>query len=855
MQNLKKQILSAAIAASSVLSLVPSVTAAIPSDVQGTRYETPIQVLSALKIMVGDENGEFRLDDTIIRSEVAKMAIHAMGLEEAADSSKGQTKFDDVSEDHWANGYINLASQQGLIVGYGDGTFRPNDPITYAEAMTIMVQATGYKVSAENQGGYPQGYIKVGNTNGLAKNVQGSSSEEISRGNVAFLTTNALDVNLMEQTGFGSSSKYEITDKTLLKDCLKVTKSSGQITAADGISLKGSSNIGKDHVQIDDKVFFTKLSMNNLLGYTVDYYVKNDGKSDEEVILATSVKNQNSDLTINADLFSKLTTKNSNTAIEYFENEDAAKTKTAEISPEAVLIYNGKNENMDDSLLDMKDKSGNIKLLDTNKDGKYDVVFVTSYENIVVEEVTSTNKIVDKYSKTTLKLDENTDYRIMKGFDEIEVSDLKEFDVLSVAASLDGERYEIVVTNKKVEGKVSGKDSKGLLIGGERYKVAPNYTETISVGAQGVFYLDMDGKIAAVDSLSSVGSNYGYLMRAYYSNTASNKASFRIFTRDGKEVTLDGNTKIKFNGTSGVKAEDVVNAINLDGDTTPAQLITYTVNADNIITAINTAEDNSESGAVNTEKFTKNYNLTDAKFSKSLSKLGNVRIDENTIIFDIPENSDEYAIRTVDVFEDEQKYNAVVYDMSENYTAGAVVVTNAQFNANADAPLAVVKDVMSAVNDDDEQTDMLVALVDGEEVALYAQNEGILVKDGKKIEQGDLIQYKLNANEEIVSVRVLMDIDSRDTEGVSNPADKLETVYGKVTKKFTNSINVTVNDGSESNYSIPSDAKIYSVDTTVSKNNVLTAQASDIQKFDADENNRVFIRIYDNTIKEIVIIK
>ena len=68
MNNLKKQILSVAVATSTVLSCVPVSMAAIPADVQGTRYEEPVQILSALNIMVGDENGAYRLDDTIIRS-------------------------------------------------------------------------------------------------------------------------------------------------------------------------------------------------------------------------------------------------------------------------------------------------------------------------------------------------------------------------------------------------------------------------------------------------------------------------------------------------------------------------------------------------------------------------------------------------------------------------------------------------------------------------------------------------------------------------------------------------------------------------------------------------------------------
>lgn len=851
MNNLKKQILSAAVAASTVLSLVPAVSAAIPAEIKGTRYEEPVQVLSALEIMVGDENGEFRLDDTIIRSEVAKVAIHTMGLEEAAESAKGQTVFDDVPVDHWANGYINLAVSHGIIEGDGDGNFRPNDPISYAEAMTIMVQATGYSISAEESGGYPQGYIKVGTANGLAKNVQGSAYEKISRGNVAYLTTNALEVPLMEQTSFGPNDRYEVTDKTLLKDRLNVTKAKGQITAIENTSLTGSSKLGENQVEIDGELFETVYNMNDLLGYNVEYYIKDD-KTDKNIILAMPIKSQNSDVSISSDLFSKLTKKNGNNAVEYFQDENSSKTTIAEISEDAVLIYNGKRADMDTNLIDMSDKSGTITLLDTNKDGKYNIVFVRSYENIVVDKVSST-RITDKYSDRTLKLDENVDYKLVKGLEEITLNDLNEYDVLSVYASLDSDLYDIAVTTKTVEGKVTSKNSDGLVIDGERYKIAPNYTASIAVGSEGVFHLDIDNKIAAVDGSVNLSSNYGYLTRAYYSQN-EDKASFRIFTMDNKEVTFDGNDKIKYNGKNGVKAEDVIKGINGDG-TTAKQLVTYTVNADNKLTVIETATDNTATGEVSADKFTKNYVLEDAKYSKSLSKLGNVRIDEDTVIFDVQENTEEYAIRDMSVFEDKQTYNAIVYDMTENYTAKAIVLTNAQFSATATAPLAIVKDVTSAANDDDEQTDLLVALVDGKEVSLYAENDTILNKGEGKLEKGDLIQYKTNSKDEIVGVRLLLDIQSKDTEAFNTPDEDLVTVYGKVTRKFSSSLNVSINGGSESNYSIPEDAVIYVVDTTTSKNNITVGDMSDIQIYDEDDNNRVFIKIYDDVVKEIVVIK
>jgi 5-hydroxyisourate hydrolase-like protein (transthyretin family) len=430
---------------------------------------------------------------------------------------------------------------------------------------------------------------------------------------------------------------------------------------------------------------------------------------------------------------------------------------------------------------------------------------------------------------------------------------LKEYDVLSIAASLDNELYDITVTNTSVEGKITGTDSNGVYIDGEHFKIANNYTDILSIGIEGTFYLDVEGKIAAVDTASRLSSGYAYLIKAYTDN-GKETSSFKIFTKSGEEVILEANSKIKLNDST-VQAQDAVKALTLENGETDKQLITYATNADGKLTTVKTAKDNSSTGAVDINSFTKNYVLSDAEYSAVQSKLGNVRIGSDTIIFDIDENSKDYAIRTKDVFEDEQKYDAIVYDMTENYTAKVVVLTNSAVKASADASIAVVKSIASATNADDEQTDLLVALSDGKEIEIYAEDETVLVKDGNKLESGDIIQYKTNSDNEIVSIRLLFDVASKDNEVQNQPIENLVTVYGKVTKKFTNSINVTVDNSSVVNYELPSDIKVYSVDTTKSKNNITTASISDIQSYDEDENNRIFLKIYKDVVQEAVIVK
>ncbi|MBO5059645.1 MAG: S-layer homology domain-containing protein [Clostridia bacterium] len=830
----------------------------IPVDVEGTRFEEPIQILQALDIMSGDGDGNFRPNDTIKRSEVTKMAVLAMGLGDAAESAKGTSNFPDVSVDHWANGYINVATSQGLVVGYDTGDFLPDKEITYSEAMTIFVRAMGYEVFAQSKGGYPQGYIVAGSNNGLTKNVQGSNTEPISRGNVAFMTVNALNANMMEQTGFGADAKWEVTDKTLLTDVLEVTKADGQVTAIEDTALAGDSSLKSGQIKIGTEIYETAYNMNNLLGYNVTYYTRENDDGDMEVILALPIANKNKTFTIESDLMAGIADRGSYKTINYYKNEDATSVSYVTLDNEATMIYNGKFETLDYDLVDLTGASGKVDLLDTDSNGRYDIIFVTEYETMVVEEVTSTNKIIDKYGRPTLKLDdENEDlsYRIMLGADKLELSDLEEYDVLSVAASKDQLLYDIQVSRTTVEGKITGIDDEGYTISGEHYKVSPSFTEDLNLGTEAVFYLDILDKISGVDTTVAASSNYAYLIKAHTSD-ATEESTFKVFTKNGKETTLTANEKIRYNGKSSTLASSVVDELKT-GTATNKQLITYSVNSDGKLVSLNTAQDNTATNAVDKNKFTMNFNYTGEEFNGNTNTIGKVRLNSSTIIFDINEDNKDYKLGKLSMFEDGSSYNVAVFDMGEDFVAKAIVVTDSNLQTNAESSIAVVSKVISATNDDDEITDLLTAYQDEKEIKIYAEEAGILVKGDENVslETGDIIQYVTNAEGEITNIRVLFDITAKDTEAEVDVVENLKTVYGKVTKKFAGSMNVTVNDGSVMNFQLGDDVVVYSVDTTLSKNKVSVVTTGDIQAYDEDEGNRVFVKIYKDVVQEVVIIK
>lgn len=94
-----------------------------------------IDLLIAKGLLTGYADGTFRPDSGLTRAEAIKVIATYMGLE-------GQTSnFTDVSSTHWANKYIGAAAGSGLMNGYSDGTFRPNDKISRSELATLITRA------------------------------------------------------------------------------------------------------------------------------------------------------------------------------------------------------------------------------------------------------------------------------------------------------------------------------------------------------------------------------------------------------------------------------------------------------------------------------------------------------------------------------------------------------------------------------------------------------------------------------------------------------------------------------------------------------------------------------------------
>ena len=184
----KKRLGAAVLALTLSLSLtLPALAApATPASV-----EEASQVVNALGIMVGDQNGDMRLSSPVARVEFVTMAVKAApGGEQIGQAAT--SPYPDVPRSHWASGYVEAGVAAGLISGYSDGTFRPANRITLAEGATIVLQLLGYG-PADFSGAYPTGQLAMYRSLKLDRGVSsGEPGYQLTRQDAMYLFYNLM---------------------------------------------------------------------------------------------------------------------------------------------------------------------------------------------------------------------------------------------------------------------------------------------------------------------------------------------------------------------------------------------------------------------------------------------------------------------------------------------------------------------------------------------------------------------------------------------------------------------------------------------------------------------------------------
>ncbi len=143
-QPLSRRLASALTAVAVLASASPALAF---SDVSAsTKYSVAIKALEAKGVIKGYEDGTFKPGNRINRAEFLKIVIHAAYDQATIDELLSRVKikgFTDVMGDEWFAQDVYFATAKGIIGGYPDGSFRPNQDITFVEAAKIITLAYG----------------------------------------------------------------------------------------------------------------------------------------------------------------------------------------------------------------------------------------------------------------------------------------------------------------------------------------------------------------------------------------------------------------------------------------------------------------------------------------------------------------------------------------------------------------------------------------------------------------------------------------------------------------------------------------------------------------------------------------
>lgn len=215
------------------------------------------------------------------RSEESALRLKAFGIIDSNDVNSGQEENITGSEFlAWimkAVGLSNIYSDEKAVdaaykLGYiseNDG-FAPEAALCYNNAVKIVMEILGYGVMAEQQGGYPNGYLSAAGRTGVIKNISPEADGTITRTSAIRLLDNVLEADCMEASGDKTEIKY---GKNLMNTCLDIDKYSGTIESADRYA--GTVLFISDNKSLTFNVS-DEISIYSVIADDADIYVKDD---------------------------------------------------------------------------------------------------------------------------------------------------------------------------------------------------------------------------------------------------------------------------------------------------------------------------------------------------------------------------------------------------------------------------------------------------------------------------------------------------------------------------------------------------------------------------------------------------
>lgn len=529
--------------------------------------EEDIQIADKLVVLgVTEEREAEALSDFVLRRDMVAILVKYLRLSSVA-VDKTASPFLDVSAVDPQIGDFHTLYNAGYISGDDTGYYRPNDNLTYNEAVTMVINAIGYKTFAERSGGYPSGYLYIANKYDMLDGLSGSGSEPIPYYDLyrllnAGLHAAAIVVNVYDNEGNGD---YVLSSEiTFVEENYGMKIIEGIVTGNENTRLRAqeSDRVDRNQIEIDNVVYDTpEQEYADLLGYPVTAYAKQDGSGNYEIAYLEAKLDSYYEMELSAD--DLLKAKTTSSRIYYLdENEKEKHINVLATMPD--VIYNGKCRTGYGALQNALPDNGSVLALDNNKDNVYDILFVWEYENFAVAAYDSlSGTYVEAYTGATKTIDpDKDDVRVYTtDGNEVSLSQIERDTVISIYESANTSGYKLItiyLLEDVIQGTVEEITSNNTyIINGQEYELAKNLQDYITnsqfagikPNMTASFLLDVSGKIALYEvGETAADGKYGFVAGVDAKLGLSRALTLKIYTEEGKWVEAEVTNPVNIDG-------------------------------------------------------------------------------------------------------------------------------------------------------------------------------------------------------------------------------------------------------------------------------------------------------------------
>jgi len=810
------------------------------ADVEDEQFNRDIDLLTQLGLF-SLADPELNANMPVTRAEFAQSVYGIFkdirGGEGVGTDPMYSAKFSDVSVAHSNADAISYLGGRGIMNGTATGVFGAEAFISNIDAVVVLVRALGYQQMADEEGGYPNGYIKIATKK---KIITGTLNDDmLRRGDLINLFKNAIETEVMVPTGVVDGYvKYTSIDG-ILEDTQNVYAGEGVVEGStfSALALPGS-DLGVNTVVINGEEYKTgRTNAIGLLGVECEFYYQEKGgiktiraivpTKDTELIEIASAKDE------------ILSIKNDE--IVYIP-EGKDEEETIEIDKTARLMYNGvaAEEKLEDMLSYKENFIGKIRVIENGD--KSQNIAVEEYQDYIVSTISPDNnsfKAAD--NRGTISWDAN-DYVFVQDAAGAEsaMKNIKAGDLLTVYESKNTVGKKLIrirVSDSSIEGTVNKIENGEIYINDVKYEVS-NHGTTPKIGQDGIFVLNIYGDIVKIKDKDPSAWRTGLFMDKKITDTGFEKsAEIKIVGADGKvqiypvanKLTADGivisdaNIQVdgaenSFCGIANIEKEEVIRyRINNDGKL--FAIDTYRTGAGNhndTVLRLHTNYDNPGTATVEKQAFT--YMKNNQTLFSNSDKISKFYLLADAAIFTF--YGEEHEAESTIVSTVGTKLNSTdlnfwgdIYSTKGEAYEADVLVWKDSVASIATKRNFVYGSKGKGVNEDGDEVDLVYGWQGGVKVTYTIDKSGkVYCQDSVdyilNAQPGDVFNVTVNANNVLIRVVKVVFLNggalSRDGIGMAPTLNKdvLEVgataderyMYGKVEEKKDGYLVVKISD-------------------------------------------------------------